>query len=183
MAKAFKLNDTTPTNNNQTSSSNPYNRQTAQSGMNMGQDRQMLMVKDIGGNQFRQYTKQNVGNQIGCNAVQNVGNQVGQNVVQNLGIQNVRNKNGLSVVLGISNHNGNGNVAAARAEGNGNENNENTMRCYNCQRVDHYARNCTVKPRKRDAAYLQTRLQIAQKEEAGIQLNSKEFYFMAATSA
>ncbi|GJV47852.1 hypothetical protein Tco_1438064 [Tanacetum coccineum] len=77
-------------------------RQTAQSGMNMGQDRQMLMVKDIG-------------------------NQVGQNVVQNPSIQNVRNQNGLSVVLGISNHNGNGNVAAARAEGNGNENNENTM--------------------------------------------------------
>ncbi|GJR11397.1 retrovirus-related pol polyprotein from transposon TNT 1-94 [Tanacetum coccineum] len=99
---------------------------------------------------------------------------------QNLGLQNVRNKNGLSGVLRIANQNGNGNVVAARAEGNGNGNNENQMRCYHCQRVDHYARNCTVKPRKRDAAYLQTQLQIAQKEEARIQLNSKEFDFMAA---
>ncbi|GJV17141.1 hypothetical protein Tco_1362464 [Tanacetum coccineum] len=44
----------------------------------------------------------------------------------------------------------------------------------------HYASNCTVKPRKRDDAYLQTQLQIAQKDEAGIQLNSEEFDFMAA---
>ncbi|GJR35775.1 hypothetical protein Tco_1163784 [Tanacetum coccineum] len=38
MAKAFKLNYTTPTNNNQIISSNPYN---------MGQDRQMQMVRGI----------------------------------------------------------------------------------------------------------------------------------------
>nr|GEW43222.1 ribonuclease H-like domain-containing protein [Tanacetum cinerariifolium] len=47
MAKAFKLNYSTPTNNNQQISSNPRNRQIAQPGMNMGQDRQMQM---IGGN-------------------------------------------------------------------------------------------------------------------------------------
>nr|GFC60617.1 hypothetical protein [Tanacetum cinerariifolium] len=41
MAKAFKLNYSTPTNNNQRISSNPRNRQIAQPGMNMGQDRQM----------------------------------------------------------------------------------------------------------------------------------------------
>nr|GEY41682.1 Gag-Pol polyprotein [Tanacetum cinerariifolium] len=44
MAKAFKLNYLTPTNNNQRISSNPCNRQIAQPGMNMGQDRQMQMV-------------------------------------------------------------------------------------------------------------------------------------------
>ncbi|GKA84085.1 hypothetical protein Tco_0805680 [Tanacetum coccineum] len=44
MAKAFKLNYTTPTNNNQRISSNPHNRQIAQPGMNMGQDRQTQMV-------------------------------------------------------------------------------------------------------------------------------------------
>ncbi|GJW70344.1 hypothetical protein Tco_0127261 [Tanacetum coccineum] len=44
----------------------------------------------------------------------------------------------------------------------------------------HYASNYTVKPRKRDDAYLQTQLQIAQNDEAGIQLNSEEFDFMAA---
>nr|GEW11796.1 integrase, catalytic region, zinc finger, CCHC-type, peptidase aspartic, catalytic [Tanacetum cinerariifolium] len=47
MAKAFKLNYSTPTNNNQRISSNPRNRQIAQPGINMGQDRQMQMV---GGN-------------------------------------------------------------------------------------------------------------------------------------
>nr|GFB14869.1 ribonuclease H-like domain-containing protein [Tanacetum cinerariifolium] len=34
--------------------------------------------------------------------------------------------------------------------------------------VGHFARDCTVRPRRRDAAYLQTQLLIAQKEEAGI---------------
>ncbi|GKB73064.1 hypothetical protein Tco_0934476, partial [Tanacetum coccineum] len=91
MAKAFKLNYSTPTNNNQRISSNPYNRQIAQPGMNMGQDKQMQMVGGNDGNQFRQYARQNVGNQNGYNAVQNVGHQ---------------------------NPNGNGNVVAARAEGN-----------------------------------------------------------------
>nr|GFC87795.1 ribonuclease H-like domain-containing protein [Tanacetum cinerariifolium] len=44
MAKAFKLNYSTPTNNNQRISSNPRNKQIAQPGMNMGQDRQMQMI-------------------------------------------------------------------------------------------------------------------------------------------
>nr|GEW94952.1 retrovirus-related Pol polyprotein from transposon TNT 1-94 [Tanacetum cinerariifolium] len=52
-----------------------YNQiEIAQPGMNMGQDRQMQMVGGNGGNQFRQYARQNVGNQNGYNAVQNVGN-------------------------------------------------------------------------------------------------------------
>nr|GEW27057.1 hypothetical protein [Tanacetum cinerariifolium] len=45
MAKAFKLNYSTPTNNNQRISSNLRNRQIAQPGMNMGQDRQMQMIR------------------------------------------------------------------------------------------------------------------------------------------
>nr|GFB94123.1 hypothetical protein [Tanacetum cinerariifolium] len=57
MAKAFKLNYSTPTNNNQRISSNPHNRQ---------------------------YAGQNIGNLNGYNAVQNVGNQVAQNAIQNL---------------------------------------------------------------------------------------------------
>nr|GFD19230.1 hypothetical protein [Tanacetum cinerariifolium] len=40
--------------------------------------------------------------------------------------------------------------------------------------VGHFARDCTVRPRRRDAAYLQTQLLIAQKEEAGIQLQAEE---------
>ncbi|GKF54647.1 hypothetical protein Tco_0164987, partial [Tanacetum coccineum] len=116
MAKAFKLNYSTPTNNNQRISSNPRNRQIAQPSMNMGLDRQIQMVGGTGGNQFRQYAGQNVGNQNGYNAVQNVGNQVVQNAVQNLGVQNVRNQNGIMVVPGIANQNQNrnGNVVAAR---------------------------------------------------------------------
>ncbi|GKE63266.1 hypothetical protein Tco_1513633, partial [Tanacetum coccineum] len=75
--------------------------------------------------------------------------------VQNLGVQNDGNQNGLIVVPGIANQNlnGNSNVVAARAE---------------------------VRPRRRDAAYLQTQLLIAQKEEAGIQLQAEEFNLMVA---
>nr|GEZ79122.1 hypothetical protein [Tanacetum cinerariifolium] len=89
--------------------------------------------------------------------------------VQNLGIQNFGNQNGLIVIPRIANqnanHNRNGNVIAARAEGNGNGNNGNQIRCYNCKGLGHYARNYTVRKRRRDAAHLQTQLLIAQKEE------------------
>ncbi|GKC76672.1 retrovirus-related pol polyprotein from transposon TNT 1-94 [Tanacetum coccineum] len=102
--------------------------------------------------------------------------------VQNSGVQNVRNQNGLIVVPGIANPNANhivnGNVVAAQAEGNGNGNNENQIRCYNYRGLGHLARNCTARPRKMDAAYLPTQLLIAQKKEAGIQLQAKEFNFM-----
>ncbi|GKC74732.1 hypothetical protein Tco_1120615, partial [Tanacetum coccineum] len=125
MAKAFKLNSSTPTNNNQRILSNPCNRQIAQPGIRMG-----------------------------------------------LFVPGIANQN--------ANKNGNGNVMAAQAEGNGNENNGNQIRCYNCRGLDHYARNYTVKLRRRDVAYLQTQLLIAQKEEAGIQLQAEEFDLMAA---
>nr|GFC07178.1 Gag-Pol polyprotein [Tanacetum cinerariifolium] len=45
MAKAFKLNYSTPTNNNQRISSNTRNKKIAQPGINIGQDRQMQMVR------------------------------------------------------------------------------------------------------------------------------------------
>nr|GFB14358.1 hypothetical protein [Tanacetum cinerariifolium] len=272
MAKAFKLNYSTPTNNNQRISSNLKNRQIAQPGMNMGQDRQMKMVGGNGGNQFRQYARQNAGNPSRYNDV--IGNQVIQNAVQNPRVQNVVNLNGLIGVQGNGNQNqigngnlvaaraegnaagqnenqircynrrgvghyarnctpewsrhvtivhqtkdlhtadytqlydflkynqkenagnpagyndvignhaiqniGNGNLVAARAEGNAAGQNGNQIRCYNCKGVGHYARNCTVKPRRRDAAYLQTQLLIAQKEEVGIQLQAEEYDLMAA---
>ncbi|GJR50317.1 hypothetical protein Tco_1400838 [Tanacetum coccineum] len=127
----------------------------AQPGMNLGQDRQMQMVGGNRGNQFRQYVGQNVGNQNGYNAIQTVEN-------QNL------------------NPNGNGNVVAARVEGNAIGNNGIQIRCYNYRGLGHLARNCTDIPRRRDAAYLQTQLLIAQKEEAGIQLQVEEFDLMAA---
>nr|GFA39380.1 ribonuclease H-like domain-containing protein [Tanacetum cinerariifolium] len=55
-------------------------------------------------------------------------------------------------------------------------------KCYNCKGVSHYARNCTIRPRRRDVAYLQTQLLIAQKEEAGIQLQVEEYDLMAAAA-
>nr|GFA31489.1 hypothetical protein [Tanacetum cinerariifolium] len=106
MAKAFKLNYLTPTNNNQMISSNLRNREIAQPGLNMGQDRQMQMVGGNGENQFRQYAGHNVRNLNGYNDVQNVRNQ-----------------------------NGNGNLVATRVEGNAAEHNGNQIRCYNCRGV------------------------------------------------
>ncbi|GJZ09676.1 retrovirus-related pol polyprotein from transposon TNT 1-94 [Tanacetum coccineum] len=80
-------------------------------------------------------------------------NQFRQYVGNNIGNQNgIANPN--------ANQNGNGNVVAARAEGNGNGNNGNQIR-------------------RRDVAYLQTQLLIAQKEDAGIQLQAEEFDLMA----
>nr|GEU84012.1 hypothetical protein [Tanacetum cinerariifolium] len=134
MAKAFKLNYSTPTNNNQRISSNQCNRQTAQPG-----------------------------NLNGYNDVQNVRNHVIQNAVQ-------------------SYPNGNGNLVAARTKGNATGHNGNQIRCYNCRGLGHYARNCTVRPRRRDADYLQTQLLIAQKKEAGIQLQAEEFDLIAAAA-
>nr|GEZ00487.1 hypothetical protein [Tanacetum cinerariifolium] len=64
-AKAFKLNYSTPNNNNQRISSNSRNRQIAQPGMNMGQDRQLQMIEGNGRNQFRQYAGQNARNPAG----------------------------------------------------------------------------------------------------------------------
>ncbi|GKA48784.1 hypothetical protein Tco_0741742 [Tanacetum coccineum] len=158
LAKAFKIN-TIPTNNNQRSSLIPCNSQIAQSGMNTSQDIKMQIVDD------------------------NVRNQVRQNAVQNPGIQIVENMNGLSVVSEIENQYGNGDVVTAPTESNGNGINGNPIRCYNCRGEGHYASNYTIKPRKWDAAFLQQQLQIAQKEEAWIQITQEEFEFMAAADA
>ncbi|GJT15945.1 hypothetical protein Tco_0874651 [Tanacetum coccineum] len=170
LTKAFKFN-TIPTNNNQRSSLIPRNSQIAQPDVNTSQDIKMQMVDD------------NVGNHVRQNDVQNDRNEIGQNAVQNSGIQNVENMNRHSVVSKIANQYGNGNVVTAPAEGNGNGINGNLIRCYNCRGEGHYASNFTVKPRKRDAAYLQQQLQIVQEEEAGIQNTQKEFKFMATTDA
>nr|GEW34814.1 hypothetical protein [Tanacetum cinerariifolium] len=68
--------------------------------MNMGQDRQMQIVRGNGGNQFRQYAGHNVGNLAGYNDI--IGNQIIQNA--------------------------NGNLVAARAEGNAAGQNGNQIR-------------------------------------------------------
>nr|GEW28412.1 hypothetical protein [Tanacetum cinerariifolium] len=140
-------------------------------------DRQIHNVGGNGRNQFGQYAGQVAHNQQGYNAWQNGGIQVAQNAVQNAGVQNGGNQNGLVVVPGIASQNETGNIIAARAEGTGNR---NQARRYNYRGLGHIVRNCTARPKRRDAAYLQTQLLIAQKEEATIQLQAEEFDFMAA---
>ncbi|GJY42286.1 retrovirus-related pol polyprotein from transposon TNT 1-94 [Tanacetum coccineum] len=99
-------------------------------------------------------------------------------------LQKFGNQNRLIVVPRIANQNpnGNGNVVAAQAEGNAIRNNGNQIRCYNCRELGHLARKCTVRPRRRDAACLQTHLLIAQKEEVRIQLQAEEFDLMVAAA-
>nr|GFC18531.1 hypothetical protein [Tanacetum cinerariifolium] len=120
------------------------------------------------------------GNSAGYNDI--IGNRVIQNDVQNPRVQNVGNQNGLIGVQGNGNQIGNGNLVVARAEGNAAGQNGNQIRCCNCSGVGHYARNCTVKPTRWDAAYLQIQLLIAQKEVAGIQLQAEEYDLMAAAA-
>nr|GEU81820.1 hypothetical protein [Tanacetum cinerariifolium] len=146
--------------------------------MNQDEDKQTQNVRGNGGNQFGQYARQVAQNQQGYNAWKNGGIQGVQNAVQNEGVWNGGNQNGLVVVPGIANQNGTGNVVTTKAEGTGNG---NQAMCYNCRGLGHIARNCTARPKRRDVAYLQTQLLIAQKEEAGIQLQAEEFDFMAAT--
>nr|GFC21956.1 hypothetical protein [Tanacetum cinerariifolium] len=97
---------------------------------------------------------------------------------------NLKNQNGLIGVQGNGNQNKieNGNLVAARAEGNAARQNRNQIRCYNYKGVGHYARKCTVRLRRRDAAYLQTQLLIAQKEKAGIQLQAGEYDLVAVVA-
>nr|GEX79046.1 retrovirus-related Pol polyprotein from transposon TNT 1-94 [Tanacetum cinerariifolium] len=116
MAKAFKLNYSTPTNNNQRISSNPRNRESEW---------------------VQRCTECR---ESGCSE------------------------------------------SKTRTEGIAAGHNGNQIRCYNCRGVGYFARNCTVRPRRRDAAYLQTQLLIAQKKKAEIQLQAEEFDLMAAAA-
>nr|GEU62595.1 retrovirus-related Pol polyprotein from transposon TNT 1-94 [Tanacetum cinerariifolium] len=129
-------------------------------------------------------TAQEIWDLNGYNDVQNVRNQVIWNAIQNSRVQSVRNQNGLIGVPGNANQNlnGNGNIVAARDDGNAIGHNGNQIRCDNCKGLGHFARNCTVRPMRRDVAYLQTQLLNAQKEEAGIQLQAEEFDLMVVAA-
>nr|GEX80197.1 hypothetical protein [Tanacetum cinerariifolium] len=122
MAKAFHLNNTTSTNNNQRSSSNPCNTQIAQPSVNTSQDIQMLMVDDNVRNQFRKNIGQIVRNQSRQNAV-----------------QNVIKINRLSVILRITNQYGNRKVVSTWAVGNDNGINGSY------EEIERVNSNCTLK--------------------------------------
>nr|GEV53265.1 retrovirus-related Pol polyprotein from transposon TNT 1-94 [Tanacetum cinerariifolium] len=157
MAKALKINYSTPTNNNQRISSNPRNRKIDQLGMDMGQDRQMQMVE---GN-ANQNSNGN-GNLVAAHVEDDelTEKELKQIEADDQAIQ--------TILLGLPDD-----IYAAvdscetaqeicaRAEGNATGHNGNQIR---------------------DAAYLQTQLLIAQKEEARIQLQAEEFDLMVVAA-
>ncbi|GKC58137.1 retrovirus-related pol polyprotein from transposon TNT 1-94 [Tanacetum coccineum] len=100
------------------------------------------------------------GNQFRQYAGQNVGNQNGYNAVQNVGNQVVQNVVQNLGVQNVGNQNG-----LMVVPGIANQN-----------------QNGNVRTKRRDDAYLQTQLLVAQKEEAGIQLQAEEFDLMVATT-
>nr|GEW95813.1 hypothetical protein [Tanacetum cinerariifolium] len=93
MAKVFKLNYSTPTSNNQRISSNPRNRQIAQPGINMGQDRQIQMVIQ---NTVQNPRVQNVGNPNGLIGVQGNGN---QNQIGNADLDEIEEVNANCILM------------------------------------------------------------------------------------
>nr|GEW16129.1 hypothetical protein [Tanacetum cinerariifolium] len=212
IAKAFKLNYSTPTNNNQRISSNPCNWQIAQPDLDEIEEvnANFILMANLqqASTSGTQTDKAPVYDSDGAAEVHNYevfydneifntftqeeqytellkpilkSHQVPQND-NNVISEIVENMNGLSVVSKIANY-GNRNVVTSPVEGNGNGINGNPIRCYNCQGLGHYASNCTVNQRKRDAAYLQQQLQIAQEEEVGIQSTQEEFEFMDTANA
>nr|GEW31714.1 retrovirus-related Pol polyprotein from transposon TNT 1-94 [Tanacetum cinerariifolium] len=114
----------------------------------------------MGQDRQMQMVRGNGGNQFRQYAGQNAENLNGYNAVQNVRnqvaqnsrVQNVRNQNGL---IGVQR---NGNQNQIGIEGN------------------------AAGSRRRDGAYLQTQLLIAQKEEAGIQLQAEEYDLTAAAA-
>nr|GEZ29913.1 retrovirus-related Pol polyprotein from transposon TNT 1-94 [Tanacetum cinerariifolium] len=259
MAKAFKLNYSTPTNSNQRISSNPRNRQIAQPGMNMGQERQMQIIRGCSESKSSECWKSEWANWCSrtwksesdwewgvghfardctvrprrkdaaylhtqlliaqkeettdnapiydSDGSAEVHENCDNNEMFNMFTQEEQytellepipepqhipqnDNNVISKVTDVEQEGetveqhyiGNGNLMATRAEGNAAGQNGNQMRCYNCKGVGHYAGSYTARQRRRDAAYLQTQLLIAQKEEAGIQLQAEEYDLMATAA-
>nr|GEY12942.1 hypothetical protein [Tanacetum cinerariifolium] len=203
MAKAFKLNNSTPTNNNQRISSNLRNRQIAQLGQNARNLNGYNAVQNVGnqgnaaghnGNQIRCYNCRGLGHFARDCTVRPRRRDAAYLQTQLLiaqkeeaGIQLQAEEYDLMAAAADldeieENQIGNGNLVAACTEGNAAGPNGNQIRCYNYRGFGHYPRNCTARLRRRDAAYLQTQLLIAQKEEARIQLQAEEYDLMAAAA-
>nr|GEX94468.1 hypothetical protein [Tanacetum cinerariifolium] len=125
MAKAFKLNYSTPTNNNHRISLNPRNRQIAQPSINLDQDRQMKMVGGHGGISLNSILGRMLEIRMGImqyrmSRIRLFIMQFRIHVFRMLEIK-------IGLLLGIANQNvsqiRNGNVVAVRAKGNENGNN------------------------------------------------------------
>ncbi|GKG12440.1 integrase, catalytic region, zinc finger, CCHC-type containing protein, partial [Tanacetum coccineum] len=57
-------------------------------------------------------------------------------------------QNGYNAVQNVGNQ-----VVQDAVQNQGVQNNGNQIRCYNCRGLGHLARNCTVRPRRKDGAY------------------------------
>ncbi|GKD97903.1 hypothetical protein Tco_1381800 [Tanacetum coccineum] len=91
--------------------------------------------------------------------------------------QNVRNRNGYNAVHNVRNQ-----VVQNAVQNPGVQNVGSQNGLIVVLGIANQNPNRNVRPRRRDAAYLQTQLLISQKEEAGIQLQAEEFNLMVAAA-
>nr|GEY73395.1 Gag-Pol polyprotein [Tanacetum cinerariifolium] len=148
MDKAFKLNYSTQTNNNQRISSNPGGNANQNRNGNLVAARAEGNATGHNGNQKRCY------NCKGLAADLDEIMEVNANYILMATLQQASTSGTQTDKPPVYD-------SDESAEGNATGHNGNQKRCYNCKGLGHFTRNCTVRPRRRDAAYLQTQLLIA----------------------